>query len=227
MSLSVSKRFKKFKDRLRSPMGSDLSTPEARRLAWWHFQLFDHAFFRVWWTNFDKVAEGVYRSNQPNPKRLSAYKKKGIVAVLSLRANTGKSSWLFEKEACDALGLDLRVATIYPRRPASADELLNLIDVMRAMPKPFVMHCKSGADRAGLASVLYKLAIEGSPIEEARPHLGLRYLHLKSTATGVLDFIIDRWIRRNRETGIGIEEWLRREYDPAAIFADFKAGSPA
>ena len=69
--------------------GNDLSTPEGRRQAWWHMQVFDHAFLRVWWTNFYKVADGVYRSNHPGPKRLEKYKALGIRSVINLRGDDG------------------------------------------------------------------------------------------------------------------------------------------
>lgn len=226
MPLSLFKRLKDYERDLRRSFGNDLSTAKGRRQAWWHFQLFDHAFLRVWWTNFDKVAEGVYRSNHPGPARLRRYARRGIKAVLNLRGDEGLAPYLLEKEACDRLGMELHVAKIYARRPARAQEYLTLIDTMRQLPKPFVLHCKSGADRAGLASVLYKLAIEGAPLEEARRHLGLRYVHLKSTDTGIVDYIVDRWAVRHAETGIGIEAWIATEYDPDAIHHDFRNGRP-
>ena len=226
MTRSLSVRLKDFERRLRTSFGDDLSTPEKRRQAWWHFQLFDHAFLRVWWTNFDKVADGVYRSNHPGPKRLENYAEMGIKSVLNLRGADGYSPWLFEEEACKRLGLELHVAKIYARKTATREELLHLIDKMRTVPKPFVLHCKSGADRAGLASVLYKLAIEGAPLEEAQKHFSWRYVHLKSSKTGVVDYIVDRWAVRHKETGIGIEDWLRTEYDRNQIQADFDNGRP-
>jgi hypothetical protein len=224
MPSPLSLRLKQFERRLRTSFGDDLSTPKGRRQAWWHFQLFDHAFLRVWWTNFDKVAEGVYRSNHPGPKRLERYRRMGVKAILNLRGVDGYSPWLFEKEACDRLGLELHVAKIYARRPAGREELLHLIGKMRTIPKPFVLHCKSGADRAGLAAVLYKLAIEGASIEEAQKHLSWRYVHLKSTQTGVVDYIVERWAKRHGETGIGIEEWIATEYDPGEVWEGFNNG---
>ncbi|MFV0360663.1 tyrosine-protein phosphatase [Tropicimonas sp.] len=207
---------------MRAPDGADLSDPAFRRRAWWHFQLFDHAALRILWSNFDKVADGVYRSNQPSPAQLRRYRERGIVAVLNLRGADGNGAWLFEEEACRALGLELRVARIYARRAAKGPEITRLIDTMRDMPRPFVMHCKSGADRAGLAAVLYKVVIEGAPLAEARRHLSMRYLHSDRTATGIVDHIFDLYEARNAEEPIGMETWFRTEYDHAAVTRSFE-----
>lgn len=222
--------FKRFIDwfetterRLRRSFGDDISTPEMRRQAWWHFQLFDHAFLRVLWTNFDTVAKDVYRSNHPAPKRLLRYKEMGIRGILNLRGEDGYSPWLFEQEACQELGMDLRVAKIYARKPAKRHEIIHLIDTMRVMPKPFVMHCKSGADRAGFAAVLYKAIIEGVPLEEARKHLSVRYIHFDWTDTGIVDHIIDMYVWRNKLDPIEMETWFRTEYTRKRAEASFRA----
>lgn len=220
----LKKGLKTIERRVRTSFGDDISTPERRRQAWWHFHLFDHAWLRGFWTNFDKVAEDVYRSNHPGPKRLRKYKDNGIRAILNLRGTDGGySPWLFEEEACRELGIELHVAKIYARKPASRAEFLNLIEKLKTTPKPFVLHCKSGADRAGLASVLYKIIVEESSIEEARRHLSPRYIHFKWTKTGICDQIIDVWEARHKETGIGMEEWFRTEYDPEEIRRAFAA----
>ena len=221
MFARVSQSLKSLERRVRTSFGDDISTPRARRQAWWHFQLFDHAFLRVLWTNFDTVAPGVYRSNHPGPKRLEKYKQMGIKTVLNLRGRDKYSPWLFEQEACERLGLNLEVAKIYARKPASRKEILNLIDTMKRIEKPFVMHCKSGADRAGFAAVLYKVIVEKTPLEEARKHLAVKYIHFHWTATGIVDHIIDLYAARNAESPIDMEEWFRTEYDKTAAAESF------
>lgn len=217
MFARVSHALKTLERRVRTSFGDDLSTPEARRRTWWHFQLFDHAFLRVWWTNFYPVAPGVYRSNHPSPARLAQYKARGIRTVLNLRGRDAYSPWLFEAEACAALGLTLEVAKIYARKPASRREIVALIDMLKRIDKPFVMHCKSGADRAGFAAVLYKVIVEGAPLAEARKQLALKFIHFDWTDTGVVDHIIDLFAARHAETGIDMETWFRTEYDATVV----------
>ena len=100
-------RLQRVQDRLSAVYGSDISTPEARRAAWWHFQLSDHAFLRLLWTNFAEVAPGVFRANQPSPERLASYHAKGIRTILNLRGRSNQSFYLFEAEACARLGMTL------------------------------------------------------------------------------------------------------------------------
>jgi len=215
---------KKLERRMRTSFGDDISTPRQRRQALWHFHLFDHAWLRTFWTNFDKVADGVYRSNHPGPARLQKYKDMGIKAILNLRGRDGGySPWLFEEEACRELGIELRVAKIYARRPATREEMLNLIQALKTTPKPFVIHCKSGADRAGLASVIYLIVVEKLPVEEARKHLSFRYLHIKSSKTGICDHIIDEYTKAQAETGIDMEDWFANVYDKAAMQRSYDA----
>lgn len=223
MLFRLSRSLKSLEKRVRTSFGDDISTPRGRRLAWLHFHLFDHAFLRTVWTNFDTVAPGVYRSNHPGPRRLARYKAMGIRSVLNLRGRDRFSPWLFEEEACARLGLTLEVAKIYARKPASRGEILTLIETMRRIEKPFVLHCKSGADRAGFAAVVYLAVIEGVPLAEARRHLALKYIHFTWTATGVVDHIFDVYEADNAHEPIGLEEWFATKYDHYDIAESFAA----
>ncbi len=213
---------KQFERWLRTSWGRDLSTRRSRFFAWLNFQLMDHAFLRIWWTNFDKVAEGVYRSNQPSPARIRAYRKKGIRTIINLRGVTSFSHYLFEKEACEAEGITLIDTNSHARQAPRKEEVRALIGHMRDAEKPFLMHCKSGADRAGFASVLYLILFEGETLETARRHLSFDYLHIKSSRTGILDHVLDTWEVRNRETGIAFDDWMENEYDRLAVSAAFQ-----
>lgn len=225
----ITTALREYETRLRRRYGGDISTPEARRAAWWHFQLMDHAFLRVWWTNFDKVADGVYRSNQPSPARLERYRDRGIKAVINLRGTQRNSPLLFEDEACRRLGLTLiTINGFSARRPPSVQAIEDLVAVFRSAPRPFVMHCKSGSDRAGFAAALYLLTEEGRTVAEAAGQLHWRYIHLKRTETGVLDHLLRVYEHEGEARGIGFLDWARTGYEPAAIsrsFADWRRGA--
>jgi len=86
------------------------------------------------------------------------------------------------------------------------------------------MHCKSGADRAGLAAVLYMHFRKNKPIREALGQLAPRYLHVRAGLTGVLDYIFERYLAEGEAKGLSFVEWVESPaYDPAAIKADFRA----
>ncbi|WP_420862619.1 fused DSP-PTPase phosphatase/NAD kinase-like protein [Algirhabdus cladophorae] len=218
------KRLKNFERRVRTSFGDDISTPKARRNAFWHYHLFDHAFLRTFWTNFAQLAPGVYRSNQPTHARWVRYKRDyDLKAVINLRGADKFSPYLFEKESLEQLGIQLIDVPIYARRPASRDEMLDLIDALKNTPKPFLLHCKSGADRAGLASVLYLHLVEGVPLAQARKQLSWRFLHLKSTMTGAVDFVLDAYEDDTAGSDMSFEDWVATTYDKTTLFNKFKA----
>ena len=180
----------------------------------------DHGILRTFWTNFGQVADGVYRSNHPGHARLEHYKSIGIKSVLNLRGVGERAPYLFEEESCAALGLDLVSLALQARAPAPKGQLLKLFEIFDTIQRPFVMHCKSGADRAGLASALYLLD-QGAQIAEAKKELSFRYLHLKFTKTGVQDHMLALFEQRVAQGPIGIRDWIADEYDPEALAESF------
>lgn len=199
-------------NRLTEAFGRDISTPEARRAAWWHFQLNDHAFLRLWWTNLDQIAPGVWRSNQPSPGRLADWARRlGLKTVVNLRGSPQEGFYLFEVEATEALGLT-RIDLNFSARSAPYDyQLLELLDVLEGMQKPALIHCKSGADRTGLAAALYLLVVEGRPLAEALEQLSLRYMHLSKSKTGIMDEILLCYGEEAR--GRSFRQWVIEDYD--------------
>ena len=53
-----------------------------------------------------------------------------------------------------------------------------LIDTLRSCPYPLLIHCKSGADRTGLASALYLMIRRGVPPEQAEDAFTLEHGHV-------------------------------------------------
>ncbi|MFT5158511.1 MAG: protein tyrosine/serine phosphatase [Paracoccaceae bacterium] len=220
-----SKLLKSLEDReraWRNSFGNDISTPAKRREAKRHFNWVDHAFLRIWWTNFYPVAEGVYRSNQPSPARLQSYKDRGIKSVLNLRGTSLFSYYLFESEKCTDLGLKLVDIHTSATQLPTLEILLEIEHQFKTLPKPFVMHCKSGADRAGFTSALYLLLIECSSIEVAQKQLSFKYLHIKASSKGILDFCLEKYRQTNKASPIGFRDWMMTMYDPVALADEFR-----
>ncbi|WP_101065432.1 fused DSP-PTPase phosphatase/NAD kinase-like protein [Roseovarius salinarum] len=217
------KRIGDWERRLRAHYNTDLSTPENRRRAHIYNLWFDHAVLRKVWTNFGEVAPGVYRSNQPTHERFVKLRDMGVRSVLNLRGAAGAAHYLVEEESCRALGLALVNTTLHARYAAPPEDIQAVLDAFRRIERPFVMHCKSGADRAGFAAALYRLVIEGRPMAEAREMLSARYIHFRWTRTGVLDHILDLYEARNAQRPIDFEAWIAREYDRDAAQQSFEA----
>ncbi len=209
--------------------GKDISTPAARRQAKWHFYLSDHGVLRGLWTNLFQIAPGVWRSNQPSPRRLYRYKRMGIRTVLNLRGEDVFSFYLFEKETCAALGLKLVDYKIYARALVDREHFLKLFDIFDRIEKPFVLHCKSGADRAGLVSALWLLDKEGADISRAKAMLGLKYAHLRNTKTGLMDHVLDCYEADSDGGRLAVRDWFATRYDRVALTRSFydKMGWPA
>lgn len=223
MYRSLKSRFQTLERRLRDRYGRDISTPRARRRAWWHFQLLDHAILRIVWWNLAEIAPDVWRSNQPSPARLKRYRTMGIRSVINLRGAAQQSSYLFEQEACAELGLILHDVTLSARKLVPRDDILHLIDLMLRAERPVVLHCKSGSDRAGFAAALYLAVIERRPVSEARRQLHWRFLHLSSTDTGILDHVFDVYEAETAATPMAFETWLETRYDHAALTESWQA----
>ena len=209
---------------LRETLGRDISTPAGRRRARLHFLWLDHGILRTVWKNFHQLDEGVYRSNQPSPRRLEQFRDMGIRTILNLRGESENSQYLFEAEACERLGLRLVNHRIYATDLAEPEEYLGLIDLLGRLEKPFVMHCKSGADRTGVAAVFYLHVIRGVPLAEAMKQFHWRYVHLRASRNGILDFMFETYRRQGEPRGRSLVEWLRHDYDPAALRQAFRAG---
>ncbi|SFP06831.1 phosphatase domain-containing protein [Tranquillimonas alkanivorans] len=223
MHSGIAQRAKQMWRRASRPEGAEIATPEGRRAALRHFHLFDHAFLRVLWSNQAQVAPGVYRSNQPDPRRVARYADMGIRTIISLRGRSRRSYTLLEEEACARHDIALVTRQIGGKRLSEKDRLLDLLDAFREVEKPFLIHCKSGADRAGFAAALYLLAEEGASVGEARRQLHWRHFHWRNSVYGILDHALDAYEADSRATPMGIRDWIETRYDPERLTAEWKA----
>lgn len=223
MIASLKSRLRRFEHEMRNRFGISIETPKARRQAWMHYQLMDHAFLRTWWWNLEEFAPGAWRANQPSPRQIERYAKMGIRSILNLRGDGRYSHYLFEEEACARFGVNLTSLTFSARRLSPREDMLELIEAMRQIEKPFLIHCKSGSDRTGLAAALYLAIIEGAPIKKARRQLHWRFLHLSSTDTGVLDHVFDVYDEDNAQDPIPLLDWLKTRYDHVALTESWEA----
>lgn len=214
--------------RIRRSFGDSIDTPGKRAMAHFHLFFLDHGIFRVFWTNEAEVSPGVYRSNQPSPRRLRRIRDRGLNTILNLRGPSDYSQYLFEAEACSALNIDLISHKLAARRAPTAAEVIGLMDIMDSIQTPFLMHCKSGADRAGFGAVMWQVYKMGVPVEQAvADHLNWRFLHLPQTSTGILDFFWREFDAANRETGISLRDWVETVYDRHATDTAFANGKNA
>ena len=219
----ITKALDSFERKIRNSFGKNISTKSGRFWAHVHFQLMDHAFLRIFWNNFYEVADGVYRANQPSPSHLKEYKRKGIKAILNLRGINKQSFCLLEEKACNDLELELISIPLSSSSAPQPEKILEVISILEKIPKPFVLHCKSGADRAGLVSAIYLIVQQKLSVTEAKKQLSFKYLHLDFTKTGILDYIFDVFSERLKIGNIDFVDWLKQEYDADILNSAFKS----
>ena len=223
MIASLLTKLDNFERLVRTSFGRDISSPSGRFWAHIHFHLMDHAFLRVLWNNFHQVCDEVYRANQPSPSHLRSYKDRGIKAVLNLRGFSPQSYALFEEDSCKKLGLDLVSVPLSSSSAPQPEKLLEIIGIMEKLPKPFVLHCKSGADRAGLVSAMYLIVQKKLSVAEAKKQLSFKYLHLDFTKTGILDYIFNVFDERLKIENIDFLDWIQKEYNAEILNSSFRS----
>jgi len=189
------------------------------------FFLRDHAFLRLGFRNAHWISDEFVRTNQPWPHQLAQWKARGVRTVLNLRGSSDGGPQRIERAACAALGLRLIEFRITSKDAPSVDQILAAQRLFDEIAYPALMHCKSGADRTGLMSVLYLHFRKGQPIADALRQLSLRYLHLKSGRPGVLDAVFARYLEQAEPKGLSFSDWVQSgAYDPAEIQADYERG---
>lgn len=185
-------------------------------LGLWQARLFaafnDHGLLRRRWRNKGVIAPGVFRANHPDAKALAYWKARGVVELISLRPANGPVHAL-EAGECAALGLRLRNVALQSREAPRRVRLLELLDVFDTLERPALIHCKSGADRTGLAAALWAIHVEGRSVAEARAGFSLWHLHFSWSKTGVLDRVLDAYEARLMQGDITLRAWIETEYD--------------
>ncbi|MGA0608233.1 fused DSP-PTPase phosphatase/NAD kinase-like protein [Phenylobacterium sp. VNQ135] len=204
--------------------GFDVSTPGGRLKTYLDYLWNDHAYLRLGFSNAHWISEELVRTNQPWPHQLALWKARGIKTVINLRGGFDASFHALEKDACERLGLTMVDFTITSREVPSVQRVLGAKRLFETIQYPALMHCKSGADRAGIMSVLYMHFRKGKTIREAMDQLHLRYLHVKQGKTGVLDYTFERYLEEGEPAGMSFLEWVESPmYDPAGMKAKFRS----
>ena len=201
----------------------DLSTRHGRARAWSDSLLVDHAVFRLVWDNFAEIIPGkLYRSNHPTPARLAAAKRRlGLRTLVNLRGHRQCGSDALSRAAAQRLGL-MHVDMAFESRGAPHRErILRFAGLYGDLQTPALLHCKSGADRAGLAAGL-AIMFEGGRAAQALAQLSWRYGHFSRSRTGILDAFFKLYARE-AEGRLPFLDWVSGEYDEQRLRTEFSA----
>ena len=195
----------------------------------------DHGIFRLFYVNLHPIGgkqpsarQGgakAWRAAQPAPHQIRALSRLGIRTIVNLRGERMCGSYWLEQRACAQAGLELVNFQVRSRAAPSLAELRGARALFQSIEYPILMHCKSGADRAGLMSVLYRHLHEGVPMPEAIKQLSLRYGHIRQADTGILDAFFERYLADTATRPMSFFDWVETVYDPEELKRTFQANS--
>ena len=214
-------------------------TPEGRKRAWRSLMVSDHGWIRKLYDNSHPISDEMWRSYQPSPDHIRRWAERGVKTIINLRGirrdpdyvpleDQAGFYWL-EKEACAAHGITLINHRAFSREAPEVSFILDFDQMFQDMAYPAMMHCKSGADRAGISSALYMFLRQEVPLDEVLVQLSFKYGHIRQGKTGVLDYFFDVYQAAADRDGVTPHRehflnWVQTEYDPKATTKGFKAG---
>jgi protein tyrosine/serine phosphatase len=200
-----------------------------RRLGplFWYLDMLviDHGIFRLVYVNRHRVGGRAWRSAQPTPRHIRALRRKGLRTIVNLRGERLCGSYWLEQRVCERKSIALVNFQIRSRAAPTPEEIKAARDLFQRVEYPMLMHCKSGADRVGLMSALYRHFQDGVPIAEAKKELALRYGHFRQADTGILDRFFEQYLEDNARKPMAFLEWVDTVYDPDEMKRSFRASN--
>ncbi len=111
--------------------------------------------------NFYKVSDQLYRGAQPGGEGFAGLKAAGVRTVVNLRA------FHSDGDACTRAGFKcLRIPVqTWDVEQKEVVEFLKVI--VNSENQPVFLHCQHGADRTGLMTAAYRIAVQGWSKEDA------------------------------------------------------------
>ena len=184
--------------------------------------LVDHGIFRLAYLNRHALSPRAWRSAQPAPHDIRSFARQGIRTILNLRGPRDCGAYRLERRTCAAEGIALVDFGLGSRAAPSKASVHGAAELFDRIAYPVLMHCKSGADRAGLMSVLYLHLKEKLPMAEAVKQLSWRYGHFRDADTGILDAFFDSYLAFDAQTPTPFLEWVDKHYDPDQLKRTFR-----
>ena len=117
--------------------------------------------------NFHAITPGeAYRSAQLDGDELQHYIcKYNIKSIINLRGQRTDRRWYQEElNTCNQYGCRHYDLSLPADQSPSREQIKFLLHLFDNVPRPVLFHCRAGADRTGLAAALWKVAVDGKPL---------------------------------------------------------------
>jgi hypothetical protein len=178
-------------------------------------------FRRPWFQgNLGIVDAGrVMRSAQPTSQLTAWIREYHLRSILNLRGGSSDDWWYnAEVRAARGGGVSFYDFPLSATRRPTRRELLVLINTLNSCPYPLLIHCKSGADRTGLASALYLMLRCGVPPERAEMAFTLEHGHVPLGGPEHLHEPLDEYAAWLAARGLShspdrFREWVKHDYE--------------
>jgi protein tyrosine/serine phosphatase len=104
--------------------------------------------------------------------------RNNIMTILNLRGAHPQDRWYAaESSVAEGYGVKYISIPLSPSREPDMAEMNRIAALLRQAHGPILVHCNSGANRAGLVSAIYELAVQGKSAAEASGQLSIFYGH--------------------------------------------------
>ncbi len=203
----------------------NLNTTVGRLRAWLHAMLKEHNFTNLFRFNFHRISDHAFRSSQPTMWQLRRMvKKHGIQTILNLKgANPNSAYWAIERAQCEKLGITLIDIDIRSREAPRPEDLRRAKALFASIAYPMWMHCKAGADRAGIYATFFQHFHQQIPIEHTNQLRLWPYGHFRLSKAGRIDNYLEHYLAyREMRPEIGLLEWAERIADRDRIDRAFR-----
>jgi len=184
----------------------------------------EHNFTNAIRRNFHRIDEHAFRSSQPTTYQLRrTIKKHGIKTVLNLRGYEKNSPLkALEEKVCEETGVKLIYISTYSRKIPDDKTLEEFRETFKSIEYPVLIHCKAGADRAGIGSMLYLHYHKGVPLDKTEQLKFWPYGHIKHARTGLVDLFVELYTARNADAPHDPAEFAKT-LDREKIEREYKA----
>jgi len=130
----------------------------------------------------------MYRSGHLNWDRIVRYRRKHqIASIVNLRGPAPKRDWYRQEvAAAKDQGIEHFDFALSAKHDVTPERAAELVELMKAAPKPILLHCKAGADRTSLAAALYLAGVKGMDEKQARRMISMRFGHVPTHWAGTV-----------------------------------------